>query len=106
VSALLTSLVSTIHRLGDSASTRIPNLCSSLRTPIDLQTNGTSTPVGFDSFEGLLHNRYQKAKQLVADAWVECLVEDPRTKTPVGDNFTPFYELWGSPLAAYALKEF
>lgn len=33
-------------------------------------------------------------------------MESLYTKTTVGDKAVPFNELWGSPLAAYALGEF
>jgi aryl carrier-like protein len=104
--ALLTNLVSTLQNLGDPTSTSIPRPCATYRTPINIQTKLTSQRVVFDRFEEPHHDRYEEAEKLVADAWTECLMESSYTKTTVGDKSVPFYELWGSPLAAYALKEF
>ncbi|KAJ5905709.1 enniatin synthetase [Penicillium subrubescens] len=105
-SAVLTSLVSTIQNLGGPTSINISRPCATYRTPIDSQTKITSQTAAFENFEELHHDRYEKAEKLVADAWVECLLESSSTKTTFEDKSVPFYELWGSPLAAYALKEF
>lgn len=105
-SAVLTSLVSAIQSLGDPTSISIPIPCATYRTPIDIQTKITSQTVASENSEELHHDRYEKAEKLVAEAWAECLMESSDTKTIVGDKSVPFYELWGSPLAAYALKEF
>jgi hypothetical protein len=105
-SAVLTNLVSTIQNLGGPTSSSIPRPCVTYRTPIDVETKITSQTVSFGNSEELQHDRYEKAAKLVADAWAECLMESSYTKATVDDKSVPFYELWGSPLAAYALKEF
>jgi hypothetical protein len=105
-SAVLTSLVSTIQSLNDPTSISIPRPCETYHTPIDIDAKITSQTVAFKNFEELHHDRYEKAEKLFADAWAQCLIESSYTKTTVGEKSVPFYELWGSPLAAYALKEF
>jgi hypothetical protein len=101
--ALLNSLVSAVQVLGDLSSTTLAPHCLGFRIPLNIETKRTPAAPHFETFETIDDELYEEVQEAVAEAWSRCFKRGIRTDIKDMDKSVPFFEIWGSPLAAYSL---